>query len=491
VTALILVTTLTLALVLAALSAPEDSNGTRHLLSGYSIVLASFALYGVFPAVLLVLRGGEFYWAPGFDANHGLIRAVALTGVALLAFLYGYSIATRRRRARAGSRRPAAASAVASRTLSPRSSPVDVGGTAEAAPRRIPAAWQVAVGLVIVGLLMRLYVVTELGGIGPTVARLSGATRSHLALENAPPLLVQVLTLAGIANAGATWLLVQAIRLKRPIYLPGFVFLLALASSFLVSGKRLFLILPLLVVVCAIHAYRRPVTFRWAPWLLLAVPALGMATLLSRVFLPASQGDIVINLDDVEYAHGSPVDFYFNSLEFSTTEMIAVAATSADEINASLGGNAEAFVTTNLVPFTYAVPRALYPEKPEAFIDMSHGISASVENSDIHYATVGYACTLIGTSYITAGVVGVLAVFTLLGYLTRRYDESHLDLPGSFGALVCHAVVLTVLFTYMRQGTLGWTFLVAVFQQYGFLIGAVMLRDRLAPRPAPRLVARR
>lgn len=489
-TALLLVVMLALVLAIAALSAPADSNGTRHLLSGYSIILASFALYGLFPAVLLVLRGGEFYWAPGFDANHGLVRALALTGMALLAFLYGYSIATRRRRTKSGSRRPAAR-AVASRALGSKPIPAGPVDAAEDPRRLTPAAWQVAVGLIIVGLLMRLYVVTELGGIGPTVARLSGATRSHLALGNASPLMVQTLTLAGIANAGATWLLVTAIKLRRSVHLPTVVFLLVLVSSFLVSGKRLFLILPLLVVVCAIHAYRRPVTLRWAPWLLLAIPALGMATLLARVFLPAAQADIVINLDNVEHAHGSAVDFYFNSLEFSTTEMIAVAASSADEINSSLGGHVEAFVTTNLEPFTYAIPRALYPAKPESYIDMSHGISASVDNTDIHYATVGYACTLIGTSFITAGVIGVLAVFTLLGYLTRRYDESHLDLPRSFGALVRHALVLTFLFHFMRQGTLGWTFLVAVFQQYGFLIGALMLRDRLAPLTAPRIVARR
>ncbi len=122
---------------------------------------------------------------------------------------------------------------------------------------------------------------------------------------------------------------------------------------------------------------------------------------------------------------------------------------------------------------------------------MSHGISASVENTDIQYTTVGYACTLIGTSYITAGLIGILAVFWLLGYLTRRYDESHLDLPRSFGALVRHALVLSFLFHFMRQGTLGWTFLVAIFQQYGFLIGAVMLRDRLVSRAAPEMALRR
>ncbi len=362
-TALVLVLTLALVLLVAALSAPRDSKGIRHLLSGYSIVLASFALYGLFPAGLLLVRGGEFYWATGFEANHGLVRAVAFTGVALLAFLYGYSIATRRRRVDSESRRSVRVGSIAP----PRAGPRRAGRTAVmvgrrssswttqidaadvgTAPRRLPAAWQVAIGLVIVGLLMRLYVVAELGGIGSTVARLSGASRSHLGLDNASPLLVQLLTLAGIANAGATWLLVMAIRSRRPVYLPALVFLLVLASSFLVSGKRLFLILPLLVVLCAIHVYRRPVTFRWAPWLLLAVPALGMATLLSRVFLPAAQADIVVNLDEVDHADGSAFDFYFNSLEFSTTEMLAVAIASADDINASLGGNVEAFVATNL-----------------------------------------------------------------------------------------------------------------------------------------------
>ncbi|MBA3741947.1 hypothetical protein [Sporichthya sp.] len=489
-TELVLVSMVALLLLVAALSAPRDSKGTRHLLSGYNIVLASFALYGLFPAIILMLRGGEFYWAPGFDTDHGFARAVALTAVALLAFLYGYSIATRRRRRPAGSRRvPNAGAVVAGPSRSAAARP-DTEGSDEEAHRSVPAAWQLAAGLIIAGLLMRLYVVTELGGMGPTVARLSGASRAHLALDNVAPLLINTMTLAGIANAGATWFLVTAIRVRRPVQRPTILFVLILASSFLVSGKRLVLILPLLVVVCAVHVYRRPVTYRWAPWLLLAVPALGMATLMTRVFLPASQADIVINLDDVAYANGSAFSFYFNSLEFSTTEMMAVASESAGEINSSLGGNVDAFVTTNLTPFTYAIPRALFPGKPESYTDMSHGISASVENSDIHYATVGYACTLVGTSFITAGIVGVLAVFAALGYVTRRYDESNLDLPRTFGALVRHALVLTVLFQYMRQGTLGWTFIVAIFQQYGFLIGAVMLRDRRAPRLARRMSAR-
>lgn len=466
-------------LVAGAQRSPCDSAGNRHLLSGYSIIFASFVLYGFFPAVLILLRGGEFFWAPGFENNGGFTRALLFTFAAWAAFSYGYTVSLRRRSCidLRPSRAPRQARGYQAK-CEPRGTTSPVPSTATFTP----APFHFAVALIVVGLMLRFYVVLELGGVGQTIARLSGGARTQLALDGASPRLVGLRTLGGLADLGATWLVVIALRSNRSVKLPAVVFAIVIASSFLVSGKRLLVILPVLVIACAIHAFRRPLTYRMAPLVLLLVPALGMGTLMLRVFLPASEAGIVIDLDDVNYSNGSTVGFYFNSLEFSSTEMIAVADQSGERINSMFGGGSAAFIATNLTPFTYAIPSAIYPGKPDSYLDMSHGVAAVVENIDVHYATVGYACTLVGTTLITGGIVGLILGFMLLGWIVRRWDERHVDIPTTFASLVLHALILAVLFQFFRQGTLGWTFIVAIFQQYGFLAGTFLMRDRKSPR---------
>jgi len=336
--------------------------------------------------------------------------------------------------------------------------------------------------LLALGMLLKLYVIFSLGGAEATLARLSSGARDRLTLETASSLLIGLRTLSAIADVAAVWLVLDALRTRRRLVTSSGIFFLVTTVSFLSSGKRLTLLLPLLVILCGIHAYRRKLNISAAPWVVAAVAIIGMSTLLLRVFLPASVANINIELQNVPYARGSVVQFYFYSLEFATVEMIAVSMQSGEPIVELFGGRSAAFVTTNLTPFTYAIPRAVFPPKPSVYYDLSYGVSSAVQGVGLADTTTGFASTLIGTSYIIGSGFGTVAAFLIVGFVVRMYDSYAVRGRVTFTSLVRHALVLTVAFQLFRQGTLGWTFIVAIFQNFGFILGALALSRGCASR---------
>jgi hypothetical protein len=265
-------------LIMAFRRAPTDSGGARHLLTGYMVIMGCFTLYGLLPAFLISLHGQQFLWAPGYESNDGYVRAILLTIVALLCFLYGNNLAAKRSKS-PPRRAPSAPHGLTGQASIAAPAP-DLPRPRAGKPLFATRLLYVAVGLVVVGMIIRLYVVSQLGGIGQTLARLSGGARTELTLAGASPRLMGLRTLSGIADVGATWLLVSSIRTGRGLKLNTLIFALVIGSGFLTSGKRLVVILPFVVVACAVHIYRKKITLAAAPWALGLVALLGMATLL-------------------------------------------------------------------------------------------------------------------------------------------------------------------------------------------------------------------
>jgi hypothetical protein len=322
---------------------------------------------------------------------------------------------------------------------------------------------------------MKVYVTIQLGGIGPMVARLSTGIRNYLDLAPANAVLVGWRTLSGIADGAATWLIVEALRLRRRIVSASIIFAVVTGATYLTIGKRLILLLPLLAVAIAVHKYRHPILVRAAPLAAVVVAAVGMASLFFRIFLPAAVAHIRIDVSRVPWAHGSYLYFYLRSLEFSSVEMMSVALQSRPRLVAMFGGPWQAFYTTNLEPFLYGIPRAIFPWKPAAFYDLSQAISALVLGTNVGDANVGYASTFVGTSYIVGGLVLVVVASVAFGWFASTCDRTQLTPSRDASSVIWYALGLALTFQLFRQGTLGWTFIVTIVQQYGFIVAVLLI----------------
>lgn len=408
--------------------------------------------------MLLLFNSGNFIWAPGYEQDDGLVRALLLSLLALGAFALGNRVGARPRWRHKTRKTP----------------DKEIEKSSRSGPEL--AEWILPIALIIVGMALKFYLIGSLGGPAQTVALSSAGARDRLGLDGPGTALIGIRTLSGIADAGAAWLLIDALRLRRRVLAQMLLFSLVIATSYVTIGKRLTLILPIFCIIIAWHYYRTPILAKTAPLALLVVSAAGMASLLFRVFLPANTAQIAINLDSIPYAHGSIFLFYLYSLEFASVEMIAVSITSANEINGLFGGQLNAYVTTNIVPFSFGIPRAVFPGKPSGYFDLSQGVSSVVLGNNLADTQVGYAPTIIGTSYISGGILGVFVALFLVGRLARYIDDRTAVPSRCTASVVYRAIALVLVFQVFRQGTLGWTFIVAIVQQYGFIVGILGVR---------------
>lgn len=448
---IVLIILLSCVLLFAFIGTPRDASGTRPALSAYTVILTLFAVYAVVPAALIVANGSKYIWAPTFADGPALPATLGVCLAAVLAFLLGHFVFSRRSLQR----------------LSPIPSRVSAPSAANVYGARA------AVATVAVGLSLKLYFVLSSGGLGQTVQRLSSSVRENSGLEELDTTVLLLRNASGIADGAAVWLLLSALKSKRHRSAAAILLIVVLLLSYTTMGKRLGLLWPLLAVAVGLHVYVRRIGLRALPIGVLAFLALTMGTLMFRIFLPAASAGVGIDLNQIAYSGGSVFAFYFYSLEFSTVEMMTVAIFGRDDINNLFGGTLEAFWETSILPFSYIIPRTIWPDKPEVLLDLSHGISAVSTGTPLQNI-VGFASTLVGTSYISAGVIGTIIAFLLLGFFTASVDRRILDEDWSVVSVLRYSFLLVLAFHLFRQGTMGWVFIIAVVLQLGFLVGMIL-----------------
>lgn len=436
-------------LVCGVALAPRDGAGHRPLISAYNVTLALFAIYAVLPAGLILANDYKYVWASAYGGEERFTSTLVIISLGLFFYLLSFHTVWHGRRN------------------------VINEASSVARPRDVSIA--VLLAFIAVGLLLKLYLVYSTGGIEATIARLSGAVQSSTRVEDLNSAQLGIRTLSGIADAGAVYLLIQALRDKKHIALSTLVFTAVFILSFMTMGKRLSLIIPALAVLLAIHSYWRPITTRFAPFAILGALALGMTTLLTRILVPASQSGTVVNFDKIPYAEGSIFRFYFYSLEFSSVEMMTVTQVSRENITAMFGGAWETLVQTNITPILFTIPRAIWPGKPTEIYDVSYAVSSTLDGTKLAPNDVGYASTYIGTSYIFAGIVGVVLASVLLGWISARVDMAFTRRLTSPVSIIFYALMITITFHAFRQGTVGWTFIVSIIQQYGLVLGVLAI----------------
>ncbi|GJF14835.1 hypothetical protein NGTWS1803_28450 [Mycolicibacterium cyprinidarum] len=448
------VITFSIILTFGFINAPRDWKGTRPILSSYVVTLIGISLYIMLPAIL-ILGSGNYTWAVGYYSEETFSRAIWLCTLGLSAFLFGNAIFRR----------------YGGKTRS------EIRVTPAKLASHLPSqsADVLLLSLLGVGLALKIFLIINTGGFENSVTRFSGYARQFSGVDLLDANSIVLRTISGIADGAATWGVLTALRERHLEKTWLLVLLATLALSYVTMGKRLVLLLPVLCVLIGVHIYRRSLTIRLVPLVIALSVGAGFITLMARAFVPASVLGYDIDLGNIAYSDGSIFRFYLYSLEFSSLEMISVAMLAGPQIIDMFGGTWNAITTTNFEPFLYSVPRALWPQKPDEFYDLSYGISAALGDTHFENPTVGYASTLIGTAYLLGGIICVIIAMFALGSLTARIDFRFSCRNQTDMSIILYAIALVVVFHLFRQGTLGWTFIVSIVQQYGTIAALLIL----------------
>lgn len=451
-----------LVLILIWRSGPVDSNGDRPLITAHSIVVTLIVFYVIVPAFFLILAKGSFTWAPAYGGPASLEQTIFI----LLLGLVGYFLGCFRVRPKNV--------LLIQEHGSIRTSGSDRSDYSSDDARRSGVApeYMAVLALLIIGLAFKGYLILRVGGFEQTALRLSGSVSQSFGFEAPTPFENAILTLSGMADAAATWMLMRMFQRGRFLTPWLFVWLLTVSLSYLIWGKRLSLLLPAFAVLISFHVYKHYLSARLFPFLLIGSFVVGFGTLMFRIFLPAYLSHVTIDLTQVAYAGGSLMSFYTGSLEFSTVEMVAVVASARSDILAMFGGYGNTLYELFLAPALYTIPRAVWPSKPGMTYDLSYAVSSIISGTRVSDSTIGYVATIFGAGFVLGSYVGVVVSLFALARFVRWVDKVHLLRDGwSPTNILGYAFLMACTFHLFRMGTVAWTFILAGVNQYGFLLG--------------------
>lgn len=455
----LLVLAIAFTLTLGLWSAPKGLRGAS-ILSCYVLVLGLFAVYFLLPPILLLwLRDGSYVWAPAYGGYRGMVLTELSVLMCILIFIITYKAA---RRAQSG------------QSTIERS--IYTGKKADV------TSWI----LVIVGIMMKLGVVFLSGGFQSTITRLSRGIEDSLGLDALPGYITVLKNLSGIGDIAVVWLFLNALKTQRPSRLLNVVLVFTLSLSFATTGKRLFLLAPIFMIILGLHYYRKPLTISKAPLAVLIVLLVGFGTLMYRIYAPATLTDVNIDLYQVPWAEGSLLRFYFFSLEFSTFETLSVNLFDRDKIIRLFGGGLQAFYVTNIEPMTYLIPRVYWPDKPTVYYDLSHANRAFMLGGGMDDGG-GVAATILGTSWTIAGPIGQFIAIAGLAAFCAMVDGARAvrGIPSP-KSLIVYCFLIMLVFHLFRQGTLGWTLIIVVSQHVGMILGFFVIATLQKHRPQVR-----
>ena len=431
---------------------PISATGHRELISSYNVVLISFTLYTFMSAALsVVFNDFEFTWARNYSGAKYALPILLLCLFSFLTFVFSYRLFFRLKQRRRN------------RQI------IEL-------PELSSFGYAIALALLAVGLGMKLLVLENIGGVDTALLRLSGGIKASLGLGSLDAFTIRILYLSTMADAAACWLSLEAMRKHRRtlpfLTLATIVFLF----TFALTGKRLFLLVPAFSIVIGYSVYIRPIRISTLPVFFVVILAFGMGSLFARIFVPANLSYVNIDLQSLDWAQGSLLRFYLYSLEFSSFEMITLTVFDSHGILDSLGGYWTALYRANLEPFLYVVPRAVWPDKPPFFMDVSHGITLALEGGGMTKETRGISLTLIGTSWAFGGIVGLLIGTLLLSWVAARSDNFlRLGHKVSSFDIIVFANMVVIVFHLFRQGTIGWVFLIFVASQFSFICATAVI----------------
>lgn len=430
---ILLLSVITLALLSAFWMAPREGASAPGLLNCLCVVLLAAFVNLIVPVWLaFTLRGGMLTWAAPYSDPATVRTALLYVGIGLGSFILAYA---------------------AFRSSSPRSQ-IQGGASWDRVERSRTLLW----AIVWAGLGLKLFALAQVG-IGPDLfTRLSRTARTTGQLRGAEGNLRTYIIIASTAADAASGALL-ALQLRAKKHVPQYAMLTAALSglTYLLSPKRSALLLVIVFCGCAVNRLRHRLTLKDLPGALLAITGFGMLTLLFRILAPNRAAGTVVDLRQIQYSHGSILQFYLFSPEFASFDMVARSVVQSGTILDALGGRAEALYRANIEPFLYIIPRALWPGKPDYFVDLSHGFYVATFGGGLSESTSGIAATMIGYGAVLGGPIAILVSMGVLGAIAAALDSATAN--DGYVATVWKAFTLVIAFQMFRQGSIGWVFL--------------------------------
>jgi len=431
---------LALALVAATLVgalflAPACSLGFKPLLSGYTIVIYTMILYiALSAAIPIFFNDMVSFFYPQYSGPDRFFGALMVNWLGIVLFVGFYLFITRQRRQNPTPYRP-----------------VRVTN---------PCFPFTAYALVFSGLAMKALFILRSGGLRAVLVTRSAGIAQHLGLSQSTDQATLYLSFFSmIADAAACWLVLEAMRARRQVFFHAILILGTLAMTFIITPKREVLIMPILALLVGFSTYYKPLLLSKAPLFLSGAVFFSMATLAGRIFLPAyAAGITLVKLAQFDQLRKFGIRLLSTDVAFFDATAAGIYGKQA--IIMKFGGWWNMIYRPNLEVISYAIPRFLWPGKPDNLVDVSTALLSIIEGLPLDKTQGGFGIGLIGTSWLYGGGLGLVFGMALLAMAAAFVDRFLLKTHrASATRILTFAISATMLFHLYRQGTVGWVFI--------------------------------
>jgi len=441
--------------------APASSLGFRPLLSGYAVIIYTMILYVALSAAFpIFFNDMRSFFYPDYSSPETFFWTLVVCWLGIVMFVGFYQYFARNR---------------ASGVTLPRVFRVDLG--------HFPIGAYI---LVCIGTLMKGAYVVHVGGLHNVMVMRSGGISAMLGYAETDMLSNDLNYFSMIADAAACWLLLEAMHCRRQVLFHAAIVTVVLAATLVITPKREFLIVPALAVIVGISIYVRPLRLSHAPYFLVGAIGFSLLTLFGRILIPVYEAGFQIR----DFRRWDLIEKFvvrLMSTDMNFFDATVVSVYGRQDVLAKFGGWWEAFYRPNIEPFTFAIPRAVWPSKPDSLVDVSTGLRAIERGLALENVDGGNGVGLIGTSWVYGELIGLACGMALLAwaaaFVDRFLNKMHY---ASAGRIAIFAISLASLFQLYRQATIGWWFL-GFFQTMGvFWLTILYLTVVANQRPALR-----
>lgn len=330
--------------------------------------------------------------------------------------------------------------------------------------------------MISIGLIFKILHFHKVGGISnelllqlsPTARRETGVQFSGIeilgeSLFDWGILLVIFMNIAKISRNG------DKKNVSRKIFITTFIVIIVAILEYILSAKRSvvapFILLPLIWY----HYLIKKISFKKGIVFTIVTIFLMVTLLYIRILLPLYIKGDTTSLEAVTRVAEEGINFYLNSGEFSSFEMIMLAAKHREELISREGGYWKAIIKYNFEPLLYLIPRAVWANKPKKIEGISHVFAKMAHGWQAEH---GQAVTIFGVLYICGHIAGVFVGMLIIGLLFRNLYFFIYPWQGQLYGVFFYGILFWMIFQFFRFGDLGFTLIFFIQSQ---MIGVLVM----------------
>jgi len=329
----------------------------------------------------------------------------------------------------------------------------------------------------LIGGALTLYHLSLLGPMSPDIFRyLSPSAQLELEINwnNVLTMLESMLEWGALFALFYFFLSRRSIHIERErgkFYILIMLFLAIAALVYTITGKRSSVIPLLLLPLIWQHYLIKQLKFYYIIiyfWLMIAVVTL---LLMVRIIVPLVVQDVDIG-NSIGESIGEITEFYMDSPELATFDMVVASFLQRESLLAAMGGAFSAFYKYNVetILLTF-VPPGVWVDKP-IYEDPGHMYFQILNGSN---DDVGFAVTVWGTSFLFLHVLGILLGMFILGWVFLGIYHLLRPWEGRPFDVFFYAIFYLMAFQFLRFGTLGFTFIYFVTSMLIGVLAALFL----------------